>query len=76
MMISFFISYLSEDSFPDYDEDDLGKKGFFSLFLFVFIIIIIIIIIIIWLTMYIAIPTLHTMVTLLTSLILLFTQQY
>ena len=74
MMISFFISYLSEDSFPDYDEDDLGKKGFFSLFLF--IIIIIIIIIIIWLTMYIAIPTLHTMVTLLTSLILLFTQQY
>ena len=29
MMISSSISYFSEDSFPDYDEDDLGKKGFF-----------------------------------------------
>ena len=29
MMIPFFISYLSEHSVPDYDEDDLGKKGFF-----------------------------------------------
>jgi len=27
-MISSFISYFSEESFPDYDEDDLGKKGF------------------------------------------------
>jgi len=27
-MISSFISYFSEESFPDNDEDDLGKKGF------------------------------------------------
>ena len=28
-MISSFISYFSEESFPDYNEDDLGKKRFF-----------------------------------------------